>query len=83
MNLTPNCNQYLKKPNKAGELEKCVILLVTAGHGVHLFNILRHQNSLLDVIQSFLTHVASWIVAAKKKEKQMWNMHVNSCRTDH
>lgn len=81
MNLTPNCNQHLTNPNKAGELEKSVILLVTAGHGVHLFNILFHHNSCLDVIQSFLTHVACWIVAAKKKEKQMCDMNLMQDRS--
>lgn len=40
MNLTPICYQHLTNQNKAGEMEKSVILLVTAGHGVHLFNIL-------------------------------------------
>lgn len=66
MDLTPICYQHFTNQNKAGEMEKSVILLVTAGHGVHLFNIL--NNSRLDVIQSFLTHMAHRIVAAKKKE---------------
>lgn len=40
------------KQIKSGELEKSVILLVIAGHGVHLFNILLHHNSCLDVTRS-------------------------------
>lgn len=67
MNLSPICYQHLTNQNKPGEMEKSVILLVTAGHGVHLFNILLHHNSCLDIIQSCLTHVACWMVAAKKK----------------
>lgn len=47
-------------------MEKSVILLVTAGHACLIS--LQH-NSCLDVIQSFLIHVACWIVAAKKKEQ--------------
>lgn len=59
-----------KSKEKAGEMEICVILLVTAGHGSHLINILLQHNCRLDVVQSFLTRVACWIVAAKKKEKK-------------
>lgn len=60
-----------KSKQKAGEMEKSVILLVTAGHGSHLINILLQHNCRLDVVQSFLTRVACWIVAAKKKEKKV------------
>lgn len=64
--LTPNCSWHLTNQNKAGEMEKSVILLDWARHGVHLLNMVLRQKIRLDVIQSFLTHVACWIVAAKK-----------------